>query len=376
MRKKNLSAYKTPIAIISVVVVAIVAANLYLSSITPTDVATGPTEDSVQSSSGESEYFTVLEKEKMFSRAPELQGIAGYANAESGLTLQKLEQEDKVVIVDFWTYSCINCQRTIPYLNAWHEKYADDGLVIVGVHSPEFQFEKDYNGLVDAIERFGIRYPVVQDNDFQTWRAYDNRYWPRKYVVDIDGFVRYDHIGEGGYDQTELVIQDLLAERAHRLNISMDMDKNISTPKDVDDVDYLQIKTPEIYFGYNFLSGRNYIGNYNAASVENTYNFDLPESLSWAENLAYLGGEWYGYGDYMELRSESGKIGLVFNAKKVNIVAGGTGSISVSVDGQASETVAVDGSRLYNLVSLDSYGKHMLEIEVEGDVQAYTFTFG
>jgi thiol-disulfide isomerase/thioredoxin len=312
----------------------------------------------------------------MFKRAPELQGIVGYINTNEDLTLQKLNLEDKVVLVDFWTYSCINCQRTIPYLNSWYEKYSDDGFVVVGVHSPEFEFEKDYNGVVDAVERFGIEYPVVQDNDFATWRAYDNRYWPRKYIVDIDGFIRYDHIGEGAYDQTELVIQDLLAERAHRLNISMEMDKNISRPIGAEDVDSVQIRTPEIYFGYNFLFGRNYIGNYNQASVENVYNFEVPASSSWRDNLAYLGGRWYGSGGYMNLDEGIGEVGLIFNAKKVNIVAGGAGMISVSLNGEKIGDVEVDGGRLYNLVSLDSYGRHTLEIGIEGDVQIYTFTFG
>lgn len=377
MKKRGAHKYRTPITIAIAVVAVIVATNLYLGSITPSGVQFPVSGETPTSISGEEpRFFTIIEKERMFARAPEIRGIAGYINTDESLTLQGLNIEDKVVLVDFWTYSCINCQRTIPYLNAWYEKYSDDGLVIVGVHSPEFQFEKDYNNVADAVEKFGIEYPVVQDNDFETWRAYDNRYWPRKYIVDIDGFVRYDHIGEGAYDQTELVIQDLLAERAHRLNLTTDMDRNISSPSDAEDVDFVQINTPEIYFGYNFLIGRNYLGNYNSASVEKTYDFVIPDSQSWRDNFAYIGGSWYGSGDYMELTDGVGNIGLIFNAKKANIVAGGTGTVSVKVDGEKTGDIEIDGSRLYNLASSDSYGRHVLELEIVGDVQLYTFTFG
>jgi thiol-disulfide isomerase/thioredoxin len=127
-----------------------------------------------------------------FKLAPELTKISGYINSNP-ITLADLK--GKVILVDFWTYSCINCIRTIPYLNAWYEKYADDGLVIVGVHTPEFEFEKDYNNVKAAVEKFGIKYPVALDNEKQTWNTYENRYWPRKYLIDSEGYIRYDHIG-------------------------------------------------------------------------------------------------------------------------------------------------------------------------------------
>lgn len=133
--------------------------------------------------------------------APELRGIAGYINTPPNLTLASLR--GKVVVVDFWTYSCINCIRTLPYLETWYEKYRDDGLVIIGVHTPEFDFEKDYSNVQKAVEKYGITYPVVQDNDYATWNAYGNRFWPHKYLVDANGVLRFDHIGEGGYEETE-----------------------------------------------------------------------------------------------------------------------------------------------------------------------------
>lgn len=147
-------------------------------------------------------------------RAPEFSGIASWINLPAGqagsdpLTLESLR--GKVVLVDFWTYSCINCIRTQPYLNAWHEKYAADGLVIIGMHAPEFAFEKLERNVREAAKKAGIRYPVALDNDFMTWNAYGNRYWPAKYLIDQKGNIVYRHFGEGAYEQTEQRIQALL----------------------------------------------------------------------------------------------------------------------------------------------------------------------
>src|SRR3989338_3760347 len=176
-----------------------------------------------------------------YPKAPELAGITGYINAPSNLTIASLQ--GRVVLIDFWTYSCINCIRTLPYLNSWHEKYSRDGLVIIGVHTPEFEFEKDYANVQAAVEKFGIKYAVVLDNNRGTWNAYRNYYWPRKYLIDADGRIRYDHIGEGGYDETEERIVELLSE-AKNGKVEMDKGKPNATA-----VDYRFIGTPEIYFG-------------------------------------------------------------------------------------------------------------------------------
>src|SRR3970040_2015035 len=135
--------------------------------------------------------------------------------------LQK-QIQGKVVLYDIWTYSCINCIRTLPYITTWNEKYADDGLLIIGIHSPEFEFEKDVKNVQMAVEKYGIKYPVVLDNEWQTWKAFENRYWPRKYIADHEGYIRYDHIGEGSYQETEKVIQQLLEERADNLALHID----------------------------------------------------------------------------------------------------------------------------------------------------------
>lgn len=151
--------------------------------------------------------------------APPIQGegVNEWINSEE-LVFEELQAQNKVVLVDFWTYTCNNCIRTLPYLNRWHNEYADSGLVIIGIHTPEFEFEKSLDNLKEAIERFEIEYPIVQDNNYWNWRAFANRFWPAKYLIDKDGYVRYIHFGEGAYDQTEEAIQHLLEEAEQAVN--------------------------------------------------------------------------------------------------------------------------------------------------------------
>ena len=145
-----------------------------------------------------------------FKKAPEFTGITGYINTNSAIKLADLK--GKVVLVHFWTYPCVNCIHTIPYLNDWYQKYSNKGLVIVGVQTPEFSDEKNINNVKAAVNNFQIKYPVILDNNYATWNAYGNNYWPRDYLVDNQGYIRYSHIGEGDYAQTEQMIQSLLAE--------------------------------------------------------------------------------------------------------------------------------------------------------------------
>ena len=147
-----------------------------------------------------------------FKKAPEFTGITGYINTPSPVKLADLK--GKVVLVHFWTYTCINCIHTIPYLNELYQKYSNKGLVIVGVQTPEFDFEKNIDGVKAAVQDFKIKYPVILDNNYVNWNAYGNNYWPRDYLVDNQGLIRYNHIGEGGYDQTDQMIKSLLAEGA------------------------------------------------------------------------------------------------------------------------------------------------------------------
>ncbi len=157
-------------------------------------------------------------KAKEYPKAKELVDPSGFVNA-APFKLSDLIGK-KVILIDFWTYSCINCQRTIPYLNAWYQKYKDSGLVIVGVHTPEFDFEKDIHNVTAGVQKAGITYPVVLDNDMGTWNAYGNQYWPHEYLIDIDGYVVHDHIGEGDYATTEQAIQAALQERNTALGIT------------------------------------------------------------------------------------------------------------------------------------------------------------
>ncbi|CAN5215272.1 hypothetical protein BH18THE2_BH18THE2_07720 [soil metagenome] len=327
-----------------------------------------------------------------FKKAPEFVEINGYINAAP---IKLADLRGKVVLVDFWTYTCINWIRTIPYLVDWNEKYADKGLVIVGVHTPEFEFEKNIDNVKTAVDRFGLKYPIIQDNDKGTWNAYENRYWPRMYLVDGEGYIRYDHIGEGGYAETEKAIQLLLQERAAlmgkdpshlKLNIA---NATTTIPKGVQSVDFSQIKTPELYFGYQL--ARAPLGNTEGHKANQIVTYTFPPSLDIKSNIIYLDGKWKNHADSMELESETGRIALVYSAKSVNIISGGNGGeeISVSEDGilltgasrgqDLSEggKLLVDGPRLYTLSMHDGYGNHSLILDVTGKgFQTYAFTFG
>ena len=319
-----------------------------------------------------------------FKLAPELTKITSYINSQP-ITLADLR--GKVVLVDFWTYSCINCIRTIPYLNAWHEKYADDGLVIVGIHTPEFEFEKDYNNLKAAVKKFDIKYPIAQDNEKDTWNAYENLYWPRKYLIDTEGYIRYDHIGEGAYTETEKVIKSLLAERTEYIGGNVTFDQSISNPENSQSVNFDRINTPELYLGYEY--SRTPLGSSEGYKPDQVVKYTIPDDSKIVPNRIYLAGEWKNDNDHMELQSQVGRILLPYSAKAVNMVAGGSGELNILEDNSKlndssrgtdiSEdgTVKIDGQRLYNIVGHEQYGNHNIAIEVVGKgFQIYTFTFG
>jgi len=308
-------------------------------------------------------------------KAPELQGIKGWINSEP-FTIESLR--GKVVLLDFWTYSCINCIRTLPYLKGWHEKYADKGLVIIGVHTPEFEFEKDYSNVRAAVEKYGIKYAVAQDNDYATWRAYRNNYWPRKYLVDSKGIIRYDHIGEGAYEGTEKAIISLLSETGKEVKMNMTGGK--------EEPDFSQIGTPELYLGYNF--ARVPLGNPEGFSAGNIVDYKPVQPA--LPNTIYLSGKWKNEADRI-ISAGNSTLYLAYKAKDVNIVAGGGSKIRISLDGKplsresfgrdmteesGNAVVKIDSQRLYNIVSTSGYGTHLLEIYAEPGFEIYTFTFG
>lgn len=300
-------------------------------------------------------------------RAPELKGNQGWINSEP-LTIASLK--GKIVLIDFWTYTCINCIRTLPYLESWHEKYHDKGLVIIGVHTPEFEFEKDYDNVKAAVDQYGIKYAVVQDNNYSTWRAFGNNYWPREYLLDKDGNIRHDHIGEGGYDETEAVIQQLL----HELNPFFSENMTNITENSV----LSEIATPEIYLGYS--SARAPLGDAEGFSPGNVVNYKLTNITS--SNTVYLYGSWKNEADRLVAVNNS-TLFLYYKAKDVNIVAGGNSSINVFIDGIPTDgkdvkngTGEINNYKLYNVVSGINYDPHLIEIDASPGFELYTFTFG
>jgi thiol-disulfide isomerase/thioredoxin len=340
-------------------------------------------DEKVESSTVFEEVNTLSKMDKSkFKKAPELVGIANYLN----ITPEELsrEIEGKVVLYDIWTYSCINCVRTLPYITAWDDKYSEQGLLIVGIHSPEFEFEKDPENVRMAIEKHGISYPVVMDNDMETWKAFENRYWPRKYIADHEGFLRYDHIGEGSYQETEKVIQQLLDERATALGIQMD---STSSLVDIEEFQHSMFRTPELYFGYKFAQNRNQLGSEEGFQPGKTISYSEPDSIDL--HKFYPVGEWKNYDDSMELISNEGTIKLLYNAKEVNIVTENSAELEIFLDGKPlpveysgkdiinGNTVHVTEAGLYNIISSDSSSSHLMEINVNGKgFQMFTFTFG
>ncbi|MBI5613384.1 cytochrome c biogenesis protein DipZ [Candidatus Gottesmanbacteria bacterium] len=302
--------------------------------------------------------------------APEIIAGGVWFNA-SPLTIASLRE--KVVVIDFWTYTCINCQRTLPYLKKWWEKYKDKGLVIIGVHAPEFEFEKDENNVRKAIADFGLTYPIVQDNEFRTWRAYENHYWPAKYFIDKDGYIRYTHFGEGGYDESEKVIQDLLKETG-----MSDISRDIKNDPAVQNF----ARTPETYLGFaridRFVSPENILEN-------REFSYSSPAVLS-ANTFAY-DGKWIAMSEYANPQKDA-RLLFHFDAKEVYLVMRSkkdSARIKVSVDGVSQYfgedaiggIVTVDSDRLYKLISLPTAGQHTMTLEfLDGNAELFAFTFG
>ena len=334
-----------------------------------TDVNTEVTD---KAEMGKESFLSIEEKNRKFILAPDISTPDGFINT-NGLPITISEfKGKKVVLLDIWTYSCINCQRTIPYLNEWHKEYEDEGLVIIGLHTPEFSFEKVQKNVEKAVKDFGIKYPVVLDNDFSTWNAYKNQYWPRKYLIDIDGFIVYDHAGEGQYKEAEVAIQKALRERADRLDMNLEVSSNISKPENVVSVESGKVKSPEVYFG----SARNeYLANGTAGRTGEQILL-VPPSIS--SNKLYLGGTWNMTSEYAESKSV-GSIIFNYEAKNVYITAGSAEGIEVEIykDDVFVKKVIIMNETLYPLIQDADYGRHILRIVIpKAGLQAFTFTFG
>jgi thiol-disulfide isomerase/thioredoxin len=365
-----------------VVVLLIIGAIYYLQSTKagPRDVIDLGDSDGLDLNIDDGRLAKELLKDGQYPLAPEMTGIVGYLNSEEGIKISDFE--GSVVLIDFWTYTCINCIRTLPYLTEWDEKYKDKGLVIIGVHTPEFEFEKKKENVQAAIDKYGIEYRVVQDNDYGTWRAYENRYWPRKYLIDSEGYIRYDHIGEGGYEETELKIQKLLGEIGEDVSdMELTEEEEGGTRRPT---------TPELYAGsLTALSRGQYIGN--AGDAEEGL-FILPDEID--ENVIYLDGLWEWSIDNLRLVGDEGIVALEFTAREVNIVANSEIDeeliMEVLIDGNyVSEEqagydvefdeeisfVRIDQARLYNIID-GEHGDYRLDLKVKKDFSFNAFTFG
>ncbi len=312
--------------------------------------------------------------------APEFIGITKWLNLPAGrqvLTIKELK--GKVVLVDFWTYTCINCIRTLPFVTSWYDKYKDQGFVVIGVHTPEFEFEKNTGNVENAIKQYNIHYPVAQDNSYATWNNYNNQYWPAEYLIDANGNIRRTHFGEGKYDETEQAIQALLKEAGKQVNSSLEKRED-QTPK------YRQ--SPESYLG----SKRMQYYYPNSSVDPGQQIFTLSEKPSM--NSFSFGGTW-NITDEDAIAGNNAVLTYHFIANKVHLVlrpgkaANGQGRIKVSLDGEIIDSekagrdvkdgvVTVDTDRLYNLIDLhEKVEEHVLKLEFQTPgIEAFAFTFG
>jgi cytochrome c biogenesis protein CcdA/thiol-disulfide isomerase/thioredoxin len=291
-----------------------------------------------------------------YGPAPEFRGLTGWLNSKP-LTLADLR--GRVVLIDFWTYSCVNCLRTLPHVRAWDARYRSAGLTIVGVHSPEFAFERVEANVRENARRLGVRYPIALDNEFATWGAWHNQYWPAKYLIDRNGHVRFFHFGEGEYGKAEEAIRTLLAERGG----------TVPPPSGMPDESPQGRITPETYLGFVRLDRNG--GEPAVQDAEHAYTF--PRGL--LENELSFGGVW-------KLENEravaglSAGIRLQYRARDIFLVLAGQGRVDVLVDGKPERTVHVDGDRLYTLVRRPRIDDHLLELRFSKGLAAYAFTFG
>ncbi len=296
-------------------------------------------------------------------RAPEFAGITSWLNTPGGRPLTLSELRGKVVLVDFWTYSCINCERTLPHVEAWYRRYSPDGFVVVGVHTPEFAFEHVVSNVRAEAADLGVHYPVAIDDDYATWRAYDNEYWPAEYLISSGGEIVHESFGEGGYSTTEALIRKLLVAAHPGLRLPPPTSVPNRTPTSE--------LSPETYVGYgeeSYLDSPDGIVH----NAEATYAF--PSSLALGQFA--LAGRWTENSE--EATSDgTSKLELGFLAHDVYLVLGGKGTIEVAVNGRHTMDVHVGGTpRLYTLFSSSGLTTARLALRFSPGVEAYDFTFG
>lgn len=345
-------------------------------------IATIPLSSAERSSLGQ---LAAADKAAGDQPAIEIADPTGFINVSSTFTLSSLIGQ-KVILLDFWTYSCINCVRTIPYLNAWYQKYAPYGLEIVGIHTPEFDFEKDINNVQNAVAEYGIHYPVILDSNYGTWDAYNNLYWPNEYLIDMAGYIVHNQVGEGNYPESEAEIQKLLAQRAQILGLNVAAIPTSTV--NVAAANLNEIQSPETYFG----AERNqYLAN-GVALTNGNQTLTAPAASTVQLNQLYLGGTWDFEDQYATNMNAGATVTYEYDAGNVYMVAAGAAGgtvVDVMQDGapiSAADAgtdvqngkITISGNRLYNLVkNADGGGEHTLQLIIETPgLQAYTFTFG
>jgi thiol-disulfide isomerase/thioredoxin len=309
--------------------------------------------------------------------------LPGFDGATSWLNSPPLTVDDlrgKVVLVQFWTFTCINWLRTLPYVRAWAEKYRDHGLVVVGVHTPEFDFERDVDSIRRSTERRGIDYPVAVDSDYAVWRLFANQYWPALYFADAEGAIRHHHFGEGEYESSERAIQALLAKAG-----AGDVDPGVVAVEGVGDEaapDWDDLRSPETYVGYERGDS---LASPGGVALDEPHAYTTPDRLrlnQWA-----LSGEWTVGRSGAVLNDADGRIAFRFRARDLHLVMGPTSPdasvhFRVTIDGQAPGSSHGDGvaseRRLYQLVRQgEAIGEHTFEVTFrDPGVGAYVFTFG
>ncbi len=294
--------------------------------------------------------------------APEFTGIVDWLNTpgDAPLTLAGLQTQGQVVLVDFWTYSCINCQRTLPYLTAWDAAYRDAGLTIVGVHSPEFAFEREVDNVAQRAADFGVQYPIAIDNDFATWRAYAQRYWPAHYLIDRSGVVRQVHYGEGAYAETEALIRELLTEDGPAPAAA-------SAPATAAPN---AARTPETYLGYDRARGYSHEVTRDTATAYT----NAPPTGANGQDQVTLAGTWTVRDERIDAGPDA-SLTLDYSAGKVFLVLGGQGIATVTEAGTTREIPVSGAPTLYELRSGDP-GRSQLNVALEEGMSAYAFTFG
>ncbi|MEU1297923.1 cytochrome c biogenesis protein CcdA [Streptomyces sp. NPDC005840] len=295
-------------------------------------------------------------------KAPAIDGISAWLNTPGGAPVDLARERGKVVLVDFWTYSCINCQRSLPHVKAWYDTYKDAGLEVIGVHSPEFSFEKKESNVADQTRRLGVTYPVALDNKLTTWNNYRNRFWPAKYLIDSHGTVRHFTFGEGRYAQTEQLIRDLLKEA--------DPTVQLPAPTGQKDAQLTKDRTPETYLSNFRVSG--YVGDPIVDDKPTAYRFPSDIPL----NRFSLDGTWTaGYQHFTA--GDDARLAFTYHARNVNLVLGGRGKVTVLVDGKTEKTVTVSGTpTMHRLIDDDTARTAKLELRFTPGIEAYAFTFG